>query len=139
MKDLVNTKIKFREPFRPFAPAVPVEDSRNFFDIADPENNYPARFMLMVLPVNDDKRNVIPAVNHMGTARVQTVHRDTSPFYYDLIKAFGEATGIPVLLNTSFNLAGDPIVDSPRDALNTFFNSGIDNLVLGNFILDKSS
>ena len=91
----------------------------------------------MVVPVLNDKQGVIPAVSHMGTARVQTVQRDPSPFYYGLIDTFGDATGVPVLLNTSFNVAGEPMVNSPADAVNTFLNSGIDNLVIGNFLLDK--
>ncbi|MCH8225470.1 MAG: hypothetical protein IIC97_06365 [Chloroflexi bacterium] len=95
----------------------------------------PARFMLLVVPVHEDKQEVIPAVNHMGTARIQTVYRDSSPFYYQLIEGFGDATGVPVLLNTSFNVRGEPIVNTPRDALNTFVNSGIDSLVLGSFVL----
>lgn len=76
-------------------------------------------------------------MNHMGTARIQTVHQDTSPLYHQLIQEFGEATGVPVLLNTSFNVRGEPIVNTPDDALNTFINSGIDTLVMGNYILDK--
>ena len=138
MKDVVNNKIKFREPFRPFAPAVTIENSQAYFDIPVPERNFLARFMLMVVPVQSNKQDVIPAVNHMGTARVQTVFQDNSPFYYDLINTFGSATGVPVLLNTSFNVAGEPMVDSPKDAINTFTSSGIDSLVLGNFILDKT-
>ena len=137
MKDIVNNKTKFREPFRPFAPAIAIENSQEYFDIPAPERNYLARFMLMVVPVHGDKQDVIPAVNHMGTARVQTVVKDKSPFYHDLINTFGSATGVPVLLNTSFNVAGEPMVDSPKDAINTFISSGIDSLVLGNFILDK--
>lgn len=135
--DIVNTKIKFREPFRPFAPAVLVEASESYFDLPDAKNNMPVRFMLMVVPVLDDKQEAIPAVNHLGTARIQTVHRETSPFYHRLIDCFGNATGVPVLLNTSFNVRGEPIVNSPADALNTFENSGIDNLVIGNFLVDK--
>ena len=138
MKDIVNNKIKFREPFRPFAPAISIENSLEYFDIPVPERNLLARFMLMVVPVQEDKQDVIPAVNHMGTARVQTVVQDTSPFYYDLINTFGSATGVPVLLNTSFNVAGEPMVNSPKDAVNTFVSSGIDSLVLGDFILDKT-
>ncbi len=138
MKDLVNNKIKFREPFRPFAPAVLVEACERYFDLPDPQNNMPARFMLMVVPIHPNKQAAIPAVNHMGTARIQTVHRETSPFYHQLIEGFGSATGLPILLNTSFNVRGEPIVNSPTDALNTFANSGIDNLVIGNFVLDKT-
>lgn len=137
-KDVVNNKIKFREPFRPFAPAVLVEESQNYFDLPDPENNMPARFMLLVVPVHEKKMETIPAVNHLGTARIQTVHQDTSPLYYQLIQDFGEAAGVPVLLNTSFNVRGEPIVNTPHDALNTFINSGIDKLVMGNYILEKT-
>ena len=79
----------------------------------------------------------IPAVNHLGTARIQTVRRDHNPLYYDLIHRFGEASGVPVVLNTSFNLRGEPIVNLPSDALNTFANSGIDTLVMGNYLIDK--
>ena len=120
MKDIVNTKIKFREPFRPFAPAVLVEASERYFDLPDPANHMPARFMLLVVPVHEDQQEVIPAVNHMGTAGIQTVQRDISPFYYQLIENFGETTGVPVLLNTSFNVRGEPIVNTPKEALSTF-------------------
>ena len=137
MKDLVNTKIKFREPFRPFAPAVTVNRCSDFFDLPNPDTNWPGRFMLMVVPGSSDKQEVIPAVSHLGTARVQTVHQELSPFYYNLIDCFGSVTGVPVLLNTSFNVAGEPMVNSPVDAVKTFLNSGIDNLVIGNFLLDK--
>jgi len=137
MKDIVNNKIKFREPFRPFAPAVLAEAAERYFDLPDPDRHMPARFMLLVVPVHEDKQDVVPAVNHLGTARLQTVYRDTSPFYHRLIEGFGEATGVPVLLNTSFNVRGEPIVNTPEDALNTFANSGIDSLILGNFVIDK--
>ncbi len=137
MKDIVNTKIKFREPFRPFAPSVTVESAENYFDLPNAESNMAARFMLLVTDVLEDKKEIIPAVSHMGTARVQTVHKDVSPSYHRLIQKFGESTGVPVLLNTSFNIRGEPIVTTPEDALRTFFNSGIDTVVLGNHILDK--
>ena len=138
MKDLVNTKIKFREPFRPFAPAVLAEAAEEYFDIPQVDRHLPARFMLLVVPVLNDKQDAIPAVNHMGTARIQTVYRDVSPMYHQIIQSFGQVSGTPVLLNTSFNVRGEPIVNSPEDALNTFVNSGIDTLVMGNFMLDKS-
>ena len=137
MKDLVNTKIKFREPFRPFAPSVLAESAGEYFQVPETPDSMPDRFMLLVHPVRDDKRDVIPAVSHMGTARIQTVHRDANPRYYDLIHRFGEATGVPVVLNTSFNVRGEPIVNTPGDALNTFANSGIDTLVMGDVIVDK--
>jgi len=138
MKDLVNTKIKFREPFRPFAPAVLAEASERYFDLAEPDRHMPARFMLLVVPVREEQQGVIPAVSHLGTARIQTVYPDASPLYHQVIKRFGEATGVPVLLNTSFNVRGEPIVNTPEDALNTFVNSGIDTLVMGNHLLGKA-
>ena len=137
MKDLVNTKIKFREPFRPFAPSILAESTESYFDLPDAINNMAARFMLLVTNVHEDKQDLIPAVSHMGTARVQTVHKDTNSSYYQLIEKFGQSTGIPILLNTSFNVRGEPVVTSPDDALNTFRNSGIDTLVIGNHIVDK--
>ena len=137
MKDIVNTKIKFREPFRPFAPSVLVDSADKFFDISKAEESMPARFMLQVVPVKEEKADILPAVNHMGTARVQTVHPDTNPMYYSLIDTFGKATGVPILLNTSFNVRGEPVVNTPENALNTFANSGIDTLVMGDFIVDK--
>ena len=93
--------------------------------------------MLLVVPVKEEQQDAIAAVNHMGTARIQTVYREQSPLYYDLIRGFGDATGDPVLLNTSFNVRGEPIVNSPEAALNTFANSGLDALVIGHFIVDK--
>ena len=137
MKDLVNNKIKYREPFRPFAPSVLAEQSENYFDLGNPQDHLPARFMLLVVPIKDEKRHEIPAVDHMGTARIQTVHADTNPLYYKLITAFHKSTGVPMLLNTSFNVRGEPIVNSPQDAINTFAASGIDTLVMGQFLIDK--
>lgn len=137
MKDKVNIKIKFREPFRPFAPSVLADRAADFFDISSTSNGMLERFMLTVVPVKAHVSDKIQAVNHMGTARIQTVHRKHSPRYYDLIDRFGEATGIPMLLNTSFNVRGEPIVNSPSDACNTFENSGLDVLVLGNFLILK--
>ena len=137
MKDVVNTKIKFREPFRPFAPAVVAESCGEYFELSEPDRHLPARFMLMVVPVHQREAETIAAVNHLGTARLQTVYRDQNPQYYDVIRGFGDATGVPVLLNTSFNVRGEPIVNTPQNALSTFANSGIDTLVMGNFILDK--
>ena len=136
MKDIVNIKIKFREPFRPFAPSVLVEKTEDFFDIPDVGRQYPARFMLYVVPVK--KPDVIPAVTHVdGSGRLQTVHRELNPRYYRLIEKFDEATGVPLVLNTSFNLKGEPIVATPQDALNTFHTSEMDLLVLENFLVSK--
>jgi len=139
MKDIVNTKIKFREPYRPFAPSVLVERAHEFYDLKDAERHYPARFMLLVVDVDDAKREVVPAPTHVdGTARLQTVFRDTNPRYHRLIETFGKATGVPVLLNTSFNLKGEPIVNTPAEAFSTFTRSGMDMLVLEHFIVEKS-
>lgn len=138
MKNIVNTKIKYREPFRPFAPVVLAERATEFFAFPDVSSHYPPRFMLMVTPVHADKWEVIPATTHAGgTGRLQTIDRATNERYYDVIKVFGEATGVPVLLNTSFNLRGEPIVNTPANAYNTFSKSGLDMLVLGNFVVRK--
>jgi carbamoyltransferase len=135
MKETVNRKIKFREPFRPFAPSVVADRASEYFEIADAREQYPARFMLVVAPVLPEKGDEIPAVNHMGTARLQAVHESDSPRYYRLIDRFGEATGTPVLLNTSFNLRGEPIVNTPANALNTFRKGGMELLVLENILV----
>lgn len=138
MKDIVNTKIKFREPYRPFAPSVLVEKTQEFFNLDEPSAHYPARFMLYIVNVNGDKKDKIPAITHVdGTARLQTVDKKNNPLYYKLIDSFGAATGVPVILNTSFNLKGEPIVNTPSDAFATFRKSGIDMLVMGNFIVKK--
>lgn len=137
MKDLVNIKIKFREPFRPFAPVILEERIGDFFNFHNISKQYPARYMLLVLPLNQDKAGDIGAVNHMGTGRLQTIREEWNPRYYEIVKKFGEATGVPVLLNTSFNLRGEPIVDSPANAFNTFSKSGIDVLVMENFLIRK--
>jgi carbamoyltransferase len=138
MKDIVNIKIKFREPFRPFAPSVLQEKSGEFFALDDLGQQYPLRFMLLVVPVRESQRSVVPAITHVdGTGRVQLVHRETNPRYHRLIETFGQATGVPVVLNTSFNLKGEPIVSSPEDAFRTFTRSGIDLLVLDNVVIEK--
>ena len=138
MKEVVNEKIKFREPFRPFAPAILEERASEFFQsFPDAAKHYPARFMLMVLPWDEEAGARVPAVNHMGTGRLQTVREEWNSRYYGLIKKFGEATGVPVLMNTSFNLRGEPIVTTPANAHNTFSKSGLDVLVLGNVVVRK--
>jgi carbamoyltransferase len=138
MKEIVNTKIKFREPFRPFAPVVLEDRAAEYFDLPSPERHYPARFMLLVNPIPEDKRDKIQAVCHVGgTGRLQTIRREWNPAYYRLVEKFGEATGVPVLLNTSYNLRGEPIVNTPQNALNTFAKSDIDALVMGQFLVSK--
>ena len=138
MKDIVNTRIKLREPFRPFAPSVLVERAEEYFVVPDAARHYPARFMLYVVDVLGEKQAVIPAVTHVnGTGRLQTVSEAFGARYYKLIQAFARATGVPVLLNTSFNLRGEPIVNTPAEAFNTFNQSGMDVLVLGECVVEK--
>jgi carbamoyltransferase len=140
MKDIVNTKIKFREPFRPFAPSVLVERTEEYFDLPDAPRHYPARFMLYVVDVKPDKQAAIPAITHVdGTGRLQTVDAATNPRYRRLIERFGRATGVPLVLNTSFNLKGEPIVNTPAEAFSTFIRSGMDVLVLGDCIVTKDT
>jgi len=139
MKEIVNLKIKFREPFRPFAPSVLVEAADRYFDIDEPARHYPARFMLYVVDVKPGQAEVVPATTHVdGTARLQTVHAAHSGLYYRLIERFGQASGVPVVLNTSFNLKGEPIVNTAEEAHSTFMRSGMDTLVLGNCIVNKT-
>jgi len=139
MKDIVNSKIKFREPYRPFAPSVLAERAECYFELPQATVHYPARYMQYVAPTKQSKRETLPAVTHIdGTARVQTVFREHNPRYYALIERFGDATGIPVVLNTSFNLKGEPIVNTLADAVSTFRRSGMDCLVLGDFLVEKN-
>lgn len=130
MRDRINETVKHREDFRPFAPAVLLEASDDYF-----ESLPPSPFMTFVFRVRPEKREVIPAVTHIdGTARVQTVARNENPRFYDLIRSFGRQTGVPVLLNTSFNTMGEPIVCSPRDAVSCYLSTEMDGLVLGNYL-----
>ena len=137
MKHTVNQKIKFREPFRPFAPAVLESRAAEFFDLKDVEENYPLRFMLLVYPWLSAAAAVAPAVNHVGTGRLQTVREEWNPLYYGLIKQFEQNTGVPILLNTSFNLRGEPIVSTPEQAWSSFSRSGLDLLVIGPHVVTK--
>lgn len=133
MKDLVNKYVKRREEFRPFAPSVLEEEMDEYFDarVLSP-------FMTSVCSVHEEKRDKIPAVTHFdGTARIQTVSRKTNPVYWDMINEFKKITGVPVVLNTSFNVRDEPIVCSPLDALGCFFSSGMDYLAIGSFIVSK--
>ena len=140
MKDTVNVKIKFREPYRPFAPSVLQEAADRYFDTAGASTQYPARFMLLVEPVRPEARSVLPATTHVdNSARLQTVVQSASPLYHDLISRVGKATGVPVVMNTSFNLRGEPIVNTPAEAISTFARSGLDALVMDQLILYKDS
>ncbi|MCK4643710.1 carbamoyl transferase [bacterium] len=136
MKDILNERVKHREGFRPFAPSILEEKAGEYFKgcVSSP-------FMLFVFDVLDEKKNDIPAVVHIdGTARVQTVNRKQNPGYYDLIREFEMITGVPVVLNTSFNIRGEPIVNSPAEAIETFLKTDIDVLILGDYlIVDKTA
>ncbi|MBI4197339.1 MAG: hypothetical protein HY539_05890, partial [Deltaproteobacteria bacterium] len=156
MQSTMNLKIKFRESFRPFAPSVLREQVQEFFEI-DCDSPY----MLLVAPVKEQRRipssrngskrlwgidllnqprSDIPAITHIDySARIQTVDKETNPRFYNLIKTFGEKTGTPVLVNTSFNVRGEPIVCSPEDAYLCFMRTGMDYLVMENCILEKTA
>ncbi len=139
MKDIVNTKIKFREPYRPFAPSVLAESAEKYFDLPNAMKHSPARYMQYVVPVKPEAQATLPAITHVdGTGRMQTVFKEQSPRYYKMIEKFGQATGVPVVMNTSFNLKGEPIVNTPQNAYNTFSKSEMDALVLENFIIEKN-
>jgi carbamoyltransferase len=135
MKDIINAKVKFREPFRPFAPAVLKERAHEYFEMPE---GMDAPFMLLVPKVRPEMHSVIPATTHQdGTGRVQTVTEEENGRFYRLIKSFGQRTGVPVVINTSFNVRGEPIVCTPQDAYNTFVNTGIDAIVLGNCLVTE--
>ena len=130
MKDILNKKVKHREEFRPFAPVAPLDRAGDYFHLkqADP-------YMTILSDVKDGRN--IPSVTHVdGTARLQTVDRAFNPRYYDLITAFGKKSGVPVLINTSFNVQGEPLVCTPEQAYRCFMGTDIDLLVLGNYIIE---
>jgi len=132
MQDKINKCIKFRESFRPFAPSVTLEDAHNYF-----KNPYPTPYMNLTFDVTTKK---LPAITHVdGTARVQTVTREENEIYYKLIKKVGEKSGIPIVLNTSLNIMEQPMVCAPREALTVFGATGMDILVLNNYVLTKES
>lgn len=137
MKEVVNTKIKFREPFRPFAPVIMRDRAPEYFDYAKVAEHEAPKYMLMVAPFKDEVKDKVQAVNHEGTGRLQAIDRESNPRYYDIVKTFDDATGVPIVLNTSFNLRGEPIVNTPLDAFNTFRNSDIDLLMLGSYLVRK--
>jgi carbamoyltransferase len=137
MKERINEKIKFREPFRPFAPAA-AEQVADSLVRNGHSGQHPSRFMLLIADLTPDAAARMPAVSHFETARLQTVREEWNPRFFRLLQQWGETSGLPVLLNTSFNLRGEPIVTTPEDALSTFERSGLDLLVLGEFLVRKT-
>ena len=154
MQKIMNLKIKYRESFRPFAPSILEEDLKDYFSLKQK-----SPYMLLVSQINKKFRKCIetqdhelcgieqlkiirsdfPAITHVDySARIQTVRKDTNPRFYNLIKAFKEKTGCPMIENTSFNVRGEPIVNTPIDAFNCFMGTELDYLVIGDCILDKS-
>lgn len=134
MKDILNARIKHREKFRPFAPSILLEETGNYFD-----QDYPDPFMIKVYGIRPDKQREIPAVTHVdGTGRLQTVERETAPLYWKIINAFKNETGVPIVLNTSFN-ENEPIVCTPEEAVECFLRTKMDGLVLGNFLVTKET
>ena len=133
MKDVLNAKVKHRESFRPFAPSVMLEHLSEWF-----EGDQPSPYMMRVYPVRPEKRDKVPAITHVdGTGRVQTVTREQNPRYYRLIDAFYTLTGTPMVLNTSFNVRGEPIVCRPEEAVQCFLSTHMDTLVLGDLLVEK--
>lgn len=133
MKDKINAEVKHREAYRPFAPSAPVEEKDRYFDIKGE-----SPFMLKVCDVLPDMKTRIPAVTHVdGSARLHTVDQRINPLFHDLLTKFGRLTGIPVLLNTSFNIQGEPIIESPIQAIRCFSSTGLDHLVMGDCLVSK--
>jgi carbamoyltransferase len=133
MNAKVNNAVKFREWWRPFAPSINKEAAGEYLESAGD-----SPFMILTAQVRPEKRAVIPSVTHVdGSARPQTVEKEINPLYWKLIDEFGKRTGVPVIMNTSFNLRGEAIVHTPTDAVRTFFSSGMDALVIGSFLVEK--
>jgi len=132
MKDILNEKIKHRESFRPFAPSILEEYSSEYFDI-----DVPSPYMLLVTKVK--KPDLIPAVTHVdGTGRLQTVSKTSNPLYYELISEFNRITGVPVIINTSMNVRGEPIVNTPKEAFGMITKTDMDYLIMGNYMIPRA-
>jgi carbamoyltransferase len=137
MRDRLNRDIKYREAFRPFAPVAPIEAAERFFELPRGGARL-ARFMSGVFPVRPEYRAALAATTHVdGSARLQTLDRGMAPRLYALLEAYGRRTGVPVLLNTSFNIAGEPIVNRAIEGYSTFRRCGIDALVAGQTVVTK--
>ena len=133
MRDRINLKIKFREGFRPFAPSILAHRADEWFDLRGKDSPY----MLLVADVHPSKRTV-PAITHVdGSARIQTVASETAPLYFELLSEFERQTGCPMVINTSFNVRGEPIVCTPEDAFLCFIRTHMDTLCVGSYVLRK--
>ncbi|MBS3083553.1 carbamoyltransferase [Candidatus Pacearchaeota archaeon] len=138
MQEILNLKVKHREKFRPFAPVVCIDDAQKYFDCDKPIPEI-TDFMLMVYPIHRKWHAKIPAVTHVdGSGRLQTIRRSQNESYYDIIKAFGKLSGIPILINTSFNIRGEPIVCTPQEAYRCMMGTGIDSLVMDKFLIHRT-
>jgi len=137
IKDIINDRIKHREPFRPFAPVVLEDVAPEVFEMG---KKRASPYMTFVFPVRPGYRDLIPGATHVdGTSRIQTIREEDNPLLAELLRAFTELTGVPCLINTSFNVAGEPIVCSPADAMDCFLKTEMDYLVLGRFVATKSA
>lgn len=137
MQEILNLKVKHREKFRPFAPVVCEEDALKYFECDKPVPE-PTDYMLMVYPIVKKWHTKIPSVTHVdGSGRLQTIRRQQNPLYYDVIKEFGKLSGIPILINTSFNIRGEPIVCTPRDGYKCMMGTGIDYLIIDKFLVER--
>jgi len=135
MKEKINHAIKFREPYRPFAPMCIDDKKEEYFDARSD-----SPFMTFTVNVKKSKRNIIPSVVHEdGTARLQTVNKKENPLLYELLIEFEKISGVPILINTSFNVAGEPIVCTPSDAIRTFFTSGLHALLIHGYLIKKEA
>lgn len=139
MQDILNLKVKHREKFRPFAPVICEDDANDYFECDKPIPP-PTDYMLMVYPIREEKRKLIPAVTHVdGSGRLQTIRRRQNLLYYDLIKEFGKLSKVPILINTSYNIRGEPIVCKPSEAYRCMMGTGIDYLVMGKFLIKRAN
>lgn len=137
MQEILNAKVKHREKFRPFAPAVPIEEASKYFE-TDKPIPHPTDFMLMVYPVKSKWKKKLPSIVHVdGTGRLQTIRKSQNPLYWSLVYEFGKLSKIPILINTSFNIQGEPIVATPYDAYKCMMGTEIDYLVVGSFIVKR--
>ncbi len=133
IKDILNYKVKHREPFRPFAPAVIAEEQSKYFDL-----KFESKFMNIATVVREEYKEQLPGITHIdGTARIQTVSIESEPFMHKILMAVKQEIGFPIVVNTSFNDNGEPIVESPFDAIETFLKTQIDTLIIGNYLIDK--